>query len=370
MHRTRSKSILFPRHVCLRRREILRCLSAVGLIPALLPWSPRIAECGQRPIYYTWDGYDDPDFFPGYVAKRGTSPITQTFIDENEAFHQLKNGLQVDVAHPCNGQVRHWRDEGILQPIDVGRLSNWHDLYPELKTVPGAVIDNQQWFIPIDWGIVSVVYRTDLVDISEESLTLLWDQRYAGRLAMGQDASDTVVIAAIVAGARDPYAMTADELARTKDLLLKQKPLLNFYWSDWSSVVSAISTGDIVASTAWPEVILALRDKGVPVKFMNPREGAIGFCCGLVLTRTASEVDAAYDLIDAMLAPEAGKWLIENWGYGHSNRKAFDLIDKRSWVNLGMPGDVDQVLARGRFTPEMERLDEMQKVLDDIMGMN
>lgn len=369
--RVAGKSPNFPsRRNAAPRREFLRRLGVLGLVPALLPIAPRRVLSGQQPIYYTWEGYDDPAFFPSYASEHGADPITQTFIDENEALDQIRRGLQVDVAHPCNGQVHRWRDEGILQPIDTARLSNWPDLFAELRSIPGAVIGGQQWFVPIDWGMVSVVYRTDLVDIDEESLTLLWDERYAGRLAMGQDASDTVIIAAIVAGARDPYAMTSDELAKTKELLLRQKPLLSFYWSDWDSVVTAIATGEIVASTAWPEVVLALRDKGVPIKFMNPKEGAVGFCCGLVLTKTAPEIDAAYDLIDAILAPEAGKWLIENWGYGHSNRKSFDMIDIDSWVSLGMPRDIQRMLALGRFTPELERLDVMQEILDEVMGVS
>ncbi len=34
----------------------------------------------------------------------------------------------------------------------------------------------------------------------------------------------------------------------------------------------------------------------------------------------------ANDYIDAWLAPETGKWLIENYGYGHTNRNVFDLV--------------------------------------------
>lgn len=352
------------------RREFGRRLAKAGLLLGVLPLAPRRALAGQPPIYYTWNGYNDPSMFPTYVAKHASPPVTQTFIDEDEALTQIQGGLQVDVAHPCNGQIRRWRDAGVLQPIDTSRLSNWPDVFAPLKTIPGAVMDGQQWFVPIDWGITSVVYRTDLVDIAEESLTLLWDERYAGRLAIGQDASDTVTIAGIVAGAHDPFAMTDEELARAKELLLKQKPLLRYYWSDWNSVVAALASGEIVASTAWPDAALALKEQGLPVKFMNPKEGAISFSCGLVLTKNATEIDAAYDLIDAILAPEAGKWIIESWGYGHSNHKSFDIIDIDSWTSLGMPADVDQLLTHGHFTREFERLDLMQSILEEVMGVS
>lgn len=322
------------------------------------------------PIYYTWEGYDEPALFPAYIAKHRGPPITQTFLDENEALERIMNGLQVDVAHPCNGLIARWRDAGALQPIDVSRLSNWPDVIEPLKTIPGSMMDGAHWFVPFDWGITSIVYRTDLVDTAEESWSLLWDKRYAGRLAIGQDASDTVTIAGIMAGARDPFAMTDAELEQAKALLLEQKPLLSFYWSTSESVNAALANGDIVASTAWPDTILSLKRQGLPVKLMNPKEGAISYCCGLVLAKTAAETAAAYDLIDAMLAPEVGKWIIENWGYGHSNRKALDLVDPSSWLDTGLPRDVATLLAHGHFTREFERYDLMQNVLEEVMGVS
>ena len=53
----------------------------------------------------------------------------------------------------------------------------------------------------MDWGQASILYRTDLVDIEEESWGLLWDERYAGRLAMIDSLIHGVMVAAIYAGA-------------------------------------------------------------------------------------------------------------------------------------------------------------------------
>lgn len=352
------------------RRSLSRRLAAAGLALVALPLMPSRTRASQPPVYFTWDGYNNEGFFPGYVATHGQPPIMQTFVDENDALTQLKAGLPADLIHPCNGQVKGWRDAGILQPIDTSRLANWPDVIEPLKTIPGTVLDGQQWFIPTDWGITSVVYRSDLVDITEESLTLLWDERYAGQLCIGQDASDSVTIAGIVAGARDPFAMTDTEMAKAKELLLKQRPLIKFYWTDSTAMEAALASGEIVASTAWPNMVLNLKKQGVPVKYMNPKEGAISYACGLVLAKGATEIDEAYDMIDAMLAPEAGKWLFDTFAYGHSNRKTLDLIDPAAWAELGMPQDVDQLLRHGHFTREFERYDLMQSILEEVMGVS
>ena len=48
------------------------------------------------------------------------------------------------------------------------------------------------------------------------------------------------------------------------------------------------------------------------------------------------EFDASYDLVNAMTSPEAGAYEIENWGFGHANKKAFDLVDDTVLEDLGL----------------------------------
>lgn len=349
----------------LTRRDLTKALASVGLMAVAMPLVPRAARAEDQVTYFTWSGYDDPGFMPGYVEKYGTTPNMPIFAEEEEAFTKLRAGYQVDVAHPCSGRIRRWRDAGILQPIDTSRLSHFGDMFPSLKSINGADEDGQ-WFIALDWGNTSVIYRTDLVDVPEDSWTVLWDERYAGKLSMGEDVTDTAIIAALVAGVADPYDMTDEELAEVKDLLAKQKPLLRFYWSDNTTMEQALASGELVASSAWNSSVLALRNQGVPVDFMKPKEGILTWCCGLVLTKDAPQVDKAHDLIDAMLSPQAGQWLITQQGYGHSNSKSFELVDEATLTALGLPKDPTQLLDSGIFSKENARHDDIVRMFEDV----
>jgi spermidine/putrescine transport system substrate-binding protein len=347
------------------RRDLHKALAAVGLMAVAMPLVPRAARAEDQATYYTWSGYDVPEFMPAYVEKYGTTPNLPIFAEEEEAFTKLRSGYQVDVSHPCSGRIRRWRDAGILQPIDASRLSNFGDMFPTLQSINGAD-EGGQWFVGVDWGNTSVVYRTDLVDVSEDSWTVLWDERYAGKLSMGEDVTDTAIIAALVAGIADPYNMTDEDLAKVKDLLAKQKPLLRFYWSDNTTMEQALATGELVASSAWNSSVLTLRNQGLPVKFMSPKEGILTWCCGLVLMKDAPQIDKAHDLIDAMISPEAGQWLITQQGYGHSNSKSFDLVDDATLASLGLPRDPTTLLNSGVFSKENARLDDIVKMFEDV----
>lgn len=349
----------------LSRRRFARSLASAGLAMATMPLAPRLLRAQEQAIYFTWSGYDDAGFFPAYVAKHGGNPSMPIFSDEEEAFQKLRAGFTVDLAHPCSGRIERWRSAGLLQPIDTSRLANWPDVFDALKNLPGANADGRQWFVPVDWGNTSILYRTDLVEVSEDSWTLLWDERYAGRLSIGEDITDTAVIAGLVAGAKDPHDMTDDEIARVRDLLLKQKPLLRFYWSDTTALEQAVATGEVVATSSWNSSASQLRHQGIPVRYMKPKEGILTWCCGLVLSKDAPHPELAYDLIDAMIDPRAGEWLID-YGYGHSNRRTFEIVPEELLADRGFPKDPVKHLQDGIFSKDNKRLDDLQRMFEEV----
>jgi len=350
----------------LSRRQVNRLLAAAGLTAVVMPVVTQRAQAKDQAIYFTWSGYDDPGFFPDYVKKHGANPDMPIFADEEEGMQKVRAGFVIDVGHPCNSNVGRWYDAGILQPIDTSRLSHWADLFEALKTLKDAQQGGKQYFVPIDWGNTSIIYRPDLVSLTEESWTLLWDERYKGKLSVNQGAEETSAIAAIVAGAKDPFHMTDEEIAKVKDLLIKQKPLLRFYWDSNTTVEAALAAGELVAATGWNSSIITLRKQGVNVKFMQPKEGILTYCCGLVLSKDAPHSDLAYDLMDAMTAPEAGKWLVEQQGYGHSNKKTFELVDDAALAERGLPKDPTQLLSAGILFQKNARMDEINSMFEAV----
>ena len=331
----------------LSRRDLNKMLAAAGLSLVAMPLGRNARAAAGDMTYFTWSGYDLPGLFPGYVSKHGGPPGTALFADEEEALQKLRAGFQA---------------------FDTGRLANWADVFEPLKSINGANADGAQWFAPIDWGNTSVLYRTDLFDLQgqEESWTMLWDERYAGRLSIGEDITDTGVICGLLVGAENPYDLNDAQLAQTRELLKKQKPLLRFYWSDTTALEQAMASGEVVASSSWNSSVVALRNAGVPVAYAKPKEGILAWCCGLVLSATSQQVDLAHDLIDAMLSPEAGQWLITEYGYGHSNRKAFELVDVATLETIGLPPDPTAMFETAVFSRENTRLDELQAIFEEV----
>lgn len=351
----------------LTRRAFNRTLSAAGLALTTFPLLSRRASAAEQATVFIWGGYDVPEMYGKYLEKHGEMPNFALYGDGNESFQKVRAGFKPDVPYACSPAVPRWRDADLTQAIDTSRLSNWPDVFPALKTVPDTVFGGEQWWIPFDWGRTSVTYRTDLVDIEEESLGLLWDERYSGKLAVFDSVEETVFVTAIYAGI-DACNMNDQELDTVMALLRKQKPLLRFYSTDETSMVQALAAGEIVAATTWDSGALQLKKDGVPVKFMAPKEGVLTWTCGLQMLKNPPNSDRAYDVIDAMLDPSVGEFLLSEFGYGHSNKRSFERVSDKTLTDLGLSRDPSELLSSGVAYCNLKNKDKIIEMFQDVMA--
>ena len=352
------------------RREMGQALASVGVAALGTAFMPKIAGAAaeDHPTVFTWSGYEDANLRPAYIAKYGGGPNFTFFGDEEEAFAKMRAGFEPDVSMPCSYKIPQWKDAGILAPIDTSRLSNWPDIISGLKNVPGTVFGGNHFWVCMDWGLTTITYRPDLVDIEEESWGLLWDERYKGRFSMIDSLIDGVMVAAIYGGAKDPFNMTPDEVAMTKELLKKQLPLLRYYSNSMTDVEQALASGEIVAGVTWNGSFLRLTQQGVNVKFMTPKEGPMTWTCGISLMTNAdpAKLDRSYAIIDALLGPEAGAWHIMDSGQGHANLKAYDLVDEADLIARGLSRDPSTVLNSGIFQKPIGNEPELQTMFEEV----
>lgn len=336
----------------LRRRDFTRMLmgAGIGLMTApLLPGRARASD-GQG-VFFTWGGYDIPDIFGPYEAQNGALPEFAIFGGTEEALTKMRGGFVVDVAHPCNAGLTRWVGSGLFQPIDTARLSNWPDVMPELVALEGNDAGGgKPWLAPFDWGQTSITYRTDLFDLEgEESWDMLWDDRYAGRLGSLASGGDAWWCGAIKAGVDFKDIATDAAFEKIAAVMRQQRPLIRTYTDDTTTLEQALSAGEMAAAMTWNASAVLLQSEGVPVRFAQPKEGALTWVCGVMIHKDAPNLDRAYEIVDSLLSVEAGRFMIKDYGYGHSNKKAFDAFDDATLKALGLAKNPAEILNAGHF---------------------
>jgi len=348
------RSLQFRRtHALLGRREVMKCAGAALAGVGAMVMS-RASYAGQDLLVMDYTGYEVPDLHRPYIQKYGRSPGFSLFGDDDEAFLKVHSGFRADLIHIGTFSIGRYRDAALIQPWDTSRLKYWPDVFPIFKNAAGIVTDGKQWMIPTDWGINSVLYRTDLVDIKEESWNLLWDKKYAGKLSYGTELYPAIGGAALASGIANPFTANNEEFERIHAKLAEQRPLLRFYWSDPTQLEQAVASGEVVAAWSWSASYSTLKSQGVPVKYMTqPKEGVSSWVSGFVLPKDPpGKLQNIYDYVDAWLSPGSGKWLIEQDGYGQTNEKTFDLVDAKVLASKGL-GPPDQILAHSLLNKEM-----------------
>jgi spermidine/putrescine transport system substrate-binding protein len=308
-----------------------------------------------------------------YAAENGGEPNFSIWGDEEEAESKMRAGFHPDVVMPCSYKVQKWNDLGFLQPIDTSRLSHWGEIIETLYNVPDVVIGDKRMWVPAWWGLTSVSFRTDIapeyVPADKHTWGILWDEKYAGRLSMIDSLIDGVMVAAIYSGAKDPFNMTPEEVAKCKELMIKQRPLLRFYTNDNTGWQQALASGELVAADSWNDTILFLSQQGIPSMFMNPKEGPMTWTCGIAMTSWVKpELEQkAYDLIDNFLSVDTGVYWVQNFGMGHSNKNVYTQITADELTQRGLtPGDIDAYIAAGHFQATIKNEPELQAMYEEV----
>jgi spermidine/putrescine transport system substrate-binding protein len=315
--------------------------------------------------YFTWSGYEVPDLQKGFEAQHPGAFAATLFGDDDEAYTKVKAGFRPDVAHPCYDKLEHWKEAGLIEPMQISKIKNWDKIFPVFRDLPGMVDGDKTWMVPWDWGNVSITYRTDLIPDAEQSWKLLWDPKYKGKVATIDSVHDTPLVAAILAGV-DPFNMDDAAIAKVKAELVKQRDVVKMYTNDMTSVEQALASGELVAAMTWNASAVNLKKQGVPVEYMTPKEGMMTWVCGYVMIKDTPHQDLAYDFINDRLSKDPGQWLVENYGYGSSSSESMKAVAPDTLKTLRLPEDPDAMLRSTIFIKTIHNSDKISKMFEEV----
>jgi spermidine/putrescine transport system substrate-binding protein len=310
---------------------------------------PASQETGTRTdslIVLDWAGYDAPHYWTKFAEQYPDVKVDFTFFEQDaDALAKMQSGFRVDLVHPCSSWWGLYVEASLVQPIDTSRLTNWPDVIPQMAKL--GEFDGKQYFIPWDWGYESIVVRTDKVDQLPTAWADLWNPTYAGRLSIPDTAESNQIAAALALGIEDPWHTTPEQDELIKQKLIDLKPSVLTYWTDSTELSQMIATGDVwIASNVWPDTYGLLVQDGIPVEYIEPKEGRLGWVCGYGISSQAQDLDLAHAYLDALLDPESIANLGNEFWYGVANRKAFDLIDPEvvALFDLDRPEVLDETV--------------------------
>ncbi len=335
-------------------------MKKLKLLTTVMAFGATAAFAGQDGlVVLDWSGYEDPGFFQTYIDSYGGPPEYSFFGEEEEAFQKLRAGFKADLAHPCSQSISKWRQAGVIEPLDIARLTRWDDVN-EVKE--GFKFDDGYYMLPMDWGTTALTYRTDLVDVAKVgSLEIFLDPEFAGRVSLPDNVDDVYALGFLAVGVTDWSKASEDDFQRASAWLRKAHPNVRTYWADGAELAQLLTTGEVAIAWAWNETPTTLIADGQPVAANRETvEGSSTWFCGYVNVKNAeNDEDRAYDFLNSWLEPGSAEYLVNAWGYGHSNAVAMEAIGKETLNSVGLGPVSVPILAQ---IPMDDRLHEMMIV--------
>jgi spermidine/putrescine transport system substrate-binding protein len=316
------------------------------------------AESGRLQVLdWAYYGYDGGQAMFAQYDKKYPKNKPQFTLMNNEADALGKitsHAVNPDLFRPYVGWVKYFAKSGLVQPWDPKLLSNFKSLNPYM--VKAGQYQGKQYGIPADWGFDAILYRTDKVHPKSDSFSLLFDDRYKGKITWYDDGVEMFVLVGYLFGVKNPYNQTDAQLQRAKQFLISKKHLVRNIWSNETTMNTDFASGNVWIAYAWPADYWNMLGKKLKVRYMLPKEKPISWVGMFMLLKNTSRPKLAHAFVDAWSSAKSGKWLEDNYSYGHANTKARPSSSaKLRALNLSNPRAVVEPNAHmDRDTPRRE----------------
>jgi len=286
-----------------------------------------------------WQGYgtDEAWAIEAFEAATGYEVVHDYFNSEQEMLTKLRTSPGAyDVVLINSAFTGQAAEEGLIQPIDPQVISNFGDLSPGLRDAVEFTYEGDLYGVAWTWGLTSIAY--DMTEVEPgNTIEILWDPQYAGRVGLRDDSVENVSFAALATGQdmNNPHDLDA-----IREKLRALKPQIRTYWASEDEWNKEFTADSFDVSTYWSgSASRSAKAFDMPVGFMIPKEGAIAWLDGLSVATDAPNLDGAQKFIDYMVSPEHYvRWDTEVGAPASANSEAINQLPE-DFFNRAVMGD-------------------------------
>ena len=311
------------------RREVLKTTAAVAGATLAAPYISDAEAAIPTVRMLMWEDYIIQETVTEFEEKYKARIAPQFFDGNSEAFNKMKAGgtEDFDLVMADGFWPRLYLRDGLIQNIDESLVPNLANSFADFK--PGAydLLHDKPGGDLIGvmncWGSYGITMNLDHIEEADRtSLNIMFDEKYAGHLSTGARFEENIAMAGILAATQmgtkgdarpdglpfNPYKLTDAELARAKQLLIKQKGLLVTRYRDYDELQRLMRPGLVWASPEFSEIYRRL-----------------------TRARWAGEID--FEVAHMLQPDEGGLGWIDSWqlSSGTTNSEIIELA--HHWMN-------------------------------------
>ncbi len=272
-------------------------------VAAVLAFAVSPAQAAGKLSIYHWFEYIPQELLDKF-SKEYDVKVTMDTYDSNESLlAALKAGAigDYDVAVPGDYMVKILNQEGMLDTIGQGELSNRGNILPQWVDVdfdPG-----RKHSIPYQWGSTGFSVNRNIYKGDINTTAMIFDPpaELKGKINVLDTAGETLTLASIHLG--------IPQCTQDREQLKKLNALVQGAKQHWASFNSdgakdVLVSGDAAAGMIWNGFGAKAREEGAPIEYAFPKEGYIVWMDNVVLLKDAPNRANAIKFMDFLLRPE------------------------------------------------------------------
>ena len=295
---------------------------------------------------FNWSDYISESIIDGFELDCGCRVVETDYESNSEMAAKLKAGgdSQYDVVVPSSYYVPELADEGLIQPLDHSKITNFGNLFPRFQNPDYD--PNDKYSIPYQWGTTGIVYDPKKIPNPGTGWAVLFDPKvnpnYPFVLPKGEG-RDQIGAACAFLG----YGFNCSEesqwltAARRIEQTKKRANFAGFV--DETPARDQMKSGLIAASMAYNGDIGECYADGScsNLKFYLPKEGSEIWVDTMAIPSHAPNPQLALEFINFILAAHNGADLSNFNQYASPNQASQQYLSGIMQSELITPTDAD-----------------------------
>lgn len=297
--------------------------AAVCIIIAILSISAMMTHGKKTLRILNYSGYISADLIKNFEKEFNVQTQIDFMNDNEELLSKLQLGAtEYDLVFPSSYMVEILIKEGLLAEMDYKNIPNIKYFDPRFRNMD---YDPQsKYSVPYAYGFTGIAYNSNVITEKVDSLKIMWDEKYKGKILMTDDMREVFNYAFLYLG----YSLNdknPEQLKEAFNLLLKQKPLLKKY--DSNMATDYLISGEVLLAQTWSGAMYRMALDHPEMKFCVPKEGKTLFIDNFCIPKSASNKELAEIFINYILKPENTAHNIKKIKYAMPNLEAMKYLD-------------------------------------------
>ncbi len=271
---------------------------------------------------YCWENYFAATTLSDFEKEFGCKIELRTYASNEELEEKLLSGLLgMDVIFPSDYMVKKLYDQNVLGRLDTKKIPNLKNIAQRFLKLPYD--RNNNYSVPYMWGTTGLAVNRTKVTGKVDTLAILFDPRYKGRIAMLDDPRSGIGMALKYLG-KSVNSRKKEDLQAVRELLLKQKELVAKY--DSEKYTDSLLDGSIYIAMGYGGDVLTAREKDKSIFYFVPEEGTILWTDNVCVLKGSEHVELAQNFINYLLRPEVSAAITNETFFASPNEAAEKLV--------------------------------------------